>query len=66
MEEVKELPVDNTFLMTLDLNDSTRITYDPSNYTRVEFNGLASQLCNEKIEIFGIAYIQTTDDQLIK
>ena len=47
------------FYMTLQLSDSVKFTYDPSNYTRPQYNEYGTRLCGNKIQVFGKAYVET-------
>jgi len=46
--------------MTLVLNGSVKFIYDPSNYTRPQYNEYGTRLCNNNIQIFGKCYVETT------
>ena len=56
---VDGMPVLDEFYITLDLPDAIKFSYDPSNYTRSQYNEYGTRLCENKIQIYGKVYIQT-------
>ncbi len=57
--QLESMPELDKFYITLDLPDAIRFSYDPSNYTRSQYNEYGTRLCGNKIQVYGRVYIET-------
>lgn len=59
MIPLEALPALDKFYTELTFTDDIKVTYDVSNYTRSHYNEYATRLFNNKIQVFGKAYVET-------